>query len=52
MRNGFTDDAGASLTIKENTAVPPHPFAGNPQQHQMPPGAMSVRVQEDDEIWF
>merc|ERR1711997_657903 len=33
--------------------VPTHPFAGAQQQpHQMPPGAMSVRVQEDDEIWF
>ena len=30
--------------------IPQHPFPGN--QHQMPPGAMSVRVQEDDEIWF
>ena len=30
-----------------------HPVTGN-QHHQqpMPPGAMSVRVQEDDEIWF
>ena len=33
--------------------IPPQPFAGAQQQpHQLPPGAMSVRVQEDDEIWF
>ena len=32
--------------------VPQHPFGGAQQPHQLPPGAMSVRVQEDDEIWF
>ena len=47
-----SDDGDSHQKQQANPVVPPHPFAGNQQQHQMPPGAMSVRVQEDDEIWF
>ena len=57
--------AGASGTIEDDldisddsddgdkqqrVAIPLVPFGGN--NRQPPPGAMSVRVQEDDEIWF
>lgn len=49
-----SDDGESHQKQQANPVVPPpHPFPGNhQQQHQMPPGAMSVRVQEDDEIWF
>ena len=50
-----SDDGENRQKQQGNPVVQPplHPFPGNPQQpNQMPPGAMSVRVQEDDEIWF
>ena len=46
-----SDDGDNPQRHQNPIPVPQHPFAGQ-QPHQMPPGAMSVRVQEDDEIWF
>merc|ERR1711997_1193575 len=43
-------DASDDGDKQQRVAIPLVPFGGN--NRQPPPGAMSVRVQEDDEIWF